>query len=67
MKKVQNLSFQTLPIAMRMGEINALAEKTGSEVIGADATSMEDSGKSFDAAIAKFGKLILSTSLSGCL
>ena len=45
------------PIAMRMGEIDALAEKTGSEVIGADATSMEDLGKLFDAAIAKFGKI----------
>ncbi|MDP2088013.1 MAG: SDR family oxidoreductase [Flavobacteriaceae bacterium] len=30
------------PIAMRFGEINALAEKTGSQVIPADATSMED-------------------------
>ncbi len=30
------------PIAMRMGEINKLAEKTGSEIIPADATSMED-------------------------
>ncbi|MDC3252870.1 SDR family oxidoreductase [Crocinitomicaceae bacterium] len=30
------------PIAMRMGEINSLAEKTGSEVIPADATSVED-------------------------
>src|SRR5690554_437642 len=30
------------PIAMRMGTINQLAEKTGSEVIGADATSIED-------------------------
>jgi len=30
------------PIAMRMGEINNLAEKTGSEIIPADATSMED-------------------------
>lgn len=30
------------PIAMRMGEINALAEKTGSKVIAADATSVED-------------------------
>ncbi len=30
------------PIAMRMGEINALAEKTGSEIISADATSIED-------------------------
>jgi enoyl-[acyl-carrier protein] reductase I len=30
------------PIAMRMGTINELAEKTGSQVIAADATSMED-------------------------
>ena len=30
------------PIAMRMGEINKLAEDTGSEIIPADATSVED-------------------------
>lgn len=30
------------PIAMRMGEINDLATKTGSKVIPADATSLED-------------------------
>lgn len=30
------------PIAMRMGEINSLAEKTGSKIIPADATSVED-------------------------
>jgi len=30
------------PIAMRMGEINKLAEKCGAEIIPADATSMED-------------------------
>ena len=30
------------PIALRMGTINQLAEKCGTEVIGADATSMED-------------------------
>jgi enoyl-[acyl-carrier protein] reductase I len=30
------------PIAMRMGEINVLAKETGSEVIPADATSVED-------------------------
>lgn len=30
------------PIAMRMGKINELAEKCGTEVIPADATSMED-------------------------
>ncbi len=30
------------PVAMRMGEINKLAEKTGSKIIPADATSLED-------------------------
>lgn len=30
------------PIAMRMGEINGLAEKTNSQIIPADATSLED-------------------------
>ncbi len=30
------------PVALRMGTINELAEKTGSEVIPADATSMKD-------------------------
>lgn len=30
------------PIAMRMGQINELADKTGSQVIAADATSEED-------------------------
>lgn len=30
------------PIALRMGTINALAEKTGAQVIPADATSLED-------------------------
>ncbi len=30
------------PIAMRMGQINELAKKTGSEIVPADATNMED-------------------------
>ena len=30
------------PIALRMGQLNELAEKTGSQVIGADATSIDD-------------------------
>jgi len=30
------------PIAMRMGQINELAEKTGSQIVPADATSIED-------------------------
>jgi len=45
------------PVAMRMGKINELAEKCGTTVIPADATSMEDLGKLFDAATERFGKL----------
>lgn len=30
------------PIAMRMGQIDELAEKTGSQIIPADATNVED-------------------------
>ncbi|MEQ9465842.1 MAG: SDR family oxidoreductase [Ekhidna sp.] len=42
--KEQGASFTltNAPIAMRMGEINKLAEQCGSEIIPADATSMED-------------------------
>ena len=35
-------TLSNAPIAMRMGELNNLAEATGSEIIPADATSMED-------------------------
>ena len=45
------------PVAMRMGKINELAEKCGTTVIPADATSMEDLGKLFDGATERFGKL----------
>lgn len=38
------------PIAMRMGEINNLAEKTGSTVIPADATNMDDLANLIDKA-----------------
>ena len=45
------------PVALRMGTLNQLAEETGSEIIGADATSMEDLSNLFDEALKKFGKL----------
>lgn len=45
------------PIAMRMGAINNLAEKTNSEIIPADATSVEDLEKLVQAAKDKFGGL----------
>lgn len=43
------------PIAMRMGAINDLAEKTGSKVIPADATSLEDLEKLFTEAMETLG------------
>ena len=43
------------PIAMRMGEINGLAEKTGSKIIPADATSMEDLEALFKGAMEELG------------
>ncbi len=45
------------PVALRLGQLNALGEKTGSQIIPADATSMEDIGKLVDAATEQFGKL----------
>ncbi len=43
------------PVAMRMGEINKLAESTGSIIIGADATKDEDLEKLFNGAKEKLG------------
>jgi enoyl-[acyl-carrier protein] reductase I len=43
------------PIAMRMGEINKLAEKCNAPVIGADATSNEDLEKLFTESMQHFG------------
>ncbi|GAB4377638.1 MAG: enoyl-ACP reductase [Salibacteraceae bacterium] len=43
------------PIALRMGKINELAEKCNTEVIPADATSMEDLHQLFEQACEKLG------------
>lgn len=43
------------PVAMRLGAINQLAEQTGSEIIPADATSMEDLENLFTQAMDKLG------------
>lgn len=43
------------PIALRMGKINELAEKTGSRVIPADATSVDDLNKLFDEPVKLLG------------
>lgn len=43
------------PIAMRMGEINKLAEQTGSRIIPADATSVEEIEKLYTESMAHLG------------
>jgi enoyl-[acyl-carrier protein] reductase I len=43
------------PIAMRMGEINKLAEITGAKIIPADATSIEDLEKLYNESMAHLG------------
>ena len=43
------------PIALRMGTINELADKTGSKVIAADATSMDDLRELYKVAVSKLG------------
>lgn len=45
------------PVALRMGGIQQLAEKTGAQLIPADATSIEDIGKLYDAAKEQFGQI----------
>ena len=41
------ITLTNAPVAMRMGEIKALSEKLNAEVIGADATNVEDLDKLF--------------------
>ena len=43
------------PVAMRMGEINVLAEQCNAPVIGADATSLEDMENLFQKSMEHFG------------
>ncbi len=49
------LVLTNAPMAMRMGEINALAGKTGALVIGADATSLEELQNLISGAMDHFG------------
>lgn len=44
------------PIAMRMGQIKTLAEKTNSEIIPADATNVEDLENLVEKAMEKIGR-----------
>lgn len=46
-----------VPVALRMGTIQQLADKIGAEVIAADASSVEDLNKLLDVASEKFGKI----------
>ena len=46
------------PVALRMGEINKLAEATQAPVIGADVTNMDDLKKLFEEAQAHFGSKV---------
>lgn len=43
------------PVALRMGKINELAEKCNTEVVGADATNLEDLEQLFDKSIDLLG------------
>src|SRR6476469_10206394 len=49
------LVLTNAPVALRMGEINKLAEAVQAPVIGADVTNMEDLKKLFDEAQKHFG------------
>ncbi len=49
------LVLTNAPVALRMGEINKLAEMVQAPVIGADVTNMEDLKKLFEGAMAHFG------------
>ncbi|RMG62232.1 MAG: enoyl-ACP reductase [Bacteroidetes bacterium] len=52
-----SLILTNAPVALRMGKIKELAEKTGAPLVPADATSIDDLNKLFDTAEAEFGKI----------
>jgi enoyl-[acyl-carrier protein] reductase I len=52
------LALTNAPVALRMGEINKLAEVVSAPVIGADVTSMEDLKKLFEESMKHFGAKI---------
>lgn len=52
-----NLILTNYALALRMGKIKELGEKTDSEVVVADATSVEDINALLDVAEKKFGKI----------
>jgi enoyl-[acyl-carrier protein] reductase I len=52
------LVLTNAPVALRMGEINKLAEKVNAPVIGADVVNMDDLKKLFEESIKHFGSKI---------
>lgn len=53
-----SLVLTNAPVALRMGEINKLADAVKAPVIGADVTNMEDLKKLFEESIKHFGSKI---------
>src|SRR5690606_23335082 len=49
------LALTNAPVALRMGEINKLAEKVNAPVIGADVINMDDLRKLFEESMNHFG------------
>ena len=49
------LVLTNAPVALRLGEINKLAEAVNAPVIGADVTNMDDLKKLFEESVAHFG------------
>ena len=49
------LVLTNAPVALRMGEINKLAEEVQAPVIGADVTNMDDLKKLFEGSMTHFG------------
>lgn len=52
-----NFILTNYALALRMGKINELAEKTGAEVVTADATNVDDINALLDVAEEKYGKI----------
>lgn len=50
-----SLILSNAPVALRMGEINKLADAVGAPVIGADVTNMDDLKQLFEASMKHFG------------
>ena len=46
------ITLSNTPMAIRMGEVNALAEKLNCQIVPADATSVEDVVEQFNALLA---------------